>query len=186
MQVQNLPRGEKAVKKRLELALDLLNREDYDGIVREFTDTKDPKDSITVVDFVITLMRSLFQATPGKKIIVADLNAIENRVLGYLARCPAINKVFQEGLDPYLAFAVSMFNQPYEVLLAEFEAGNKEKRTWCKAPVLGGGTCRPRPPAVPLPHGLTLLLPLPLPLPSGHTPASLTQSLYLCPKPLHR
>ncbi len=48
MQVQNLPRGEKAVKKKLMLALDLLMKEDYDGIKKEFTDTKDEKDSLTV------------------------------------------------------------------------------------------------------------------------------------------
>jgi len=84
MQVQNLSRGEKAVKKKLALALALLDKEDYDGIVREFTNTANPKDSVTVVEFVITLLRSLFQAKPGHKFIVSDKNAIENRMLGGL------------------------------------------------------------------------------------------------------
>ena len=71
--------------------------------------------------------------------MVSDLNAIENRTLGYLARCPAVTDVFKKGMDPYIAFAVGMYNQSYEELLAEFKAGNKEKRMVCKAPVLGGG-----------------------------------------------
>lgn len=143
MQVQNLPRGEKAVKKKLALALALVEQEDYDGIVREFTNTPNPKDSITVVELVITLLRSMFQAKPGKKLIVADKNAIENRVLGWAAGCPAILEVFkhtkEDGGDPYLAFAVFLFEVSYAVLYAEYEAGNVERRNQAKAPVLGGG-----------------------------------------------
>ena len=163
MQVQNLPRGEKAVKKRLELALDLLNREDYDGIVREFTNTKNPKDSITVVDFVITLLRSLFQATPGKKFVVADKNAIENRMLGWAAGCKAILDVFRtcnecghvvsdlngpfacpqcgstKSRCPYISFGTKLYNKSYEEMWAAYAAGNEDERQKSKPPVLGGG-----------------------------------------------
>lgn len=143
MQVQNLPRGEKAVKKHLVRALQLLDAEDYDGIVREFTNCKNPKDSITVVDFVITLLRSLFQATPGKKFLVSDKNAIENRMLGWAAGCPAILEVFkhskEEGGDPYLAFGTYLYNKPYAEMWAEYIAGNEEPRQMSKPAVLGGG-----------------------------------------------
>jgi DNA polymerase len=147
MQVQNLPRGMKAVKKKLELALQLLEAEDYDGIMREFTNTPNPKDSITVVDFVITLLRSLFQAKPGNIFHVADKNAIENRMLGWASGCERIMDVFRKGRCPYLDFGATMFGIPYEQWIkidengvhkpknAEFE----EMRQQAKPPVLGGG-----------------------------------------------
>jgi DNA polymerase bacteriophage-type len=149
VQVQNMARGAKAVKKKLELALKLLDAEDYDGIIREFTDTKDPKDSITVVYFVITLLRSLFQAKPGKKFIISDKNAIENRMLGWAAGCDAILDVFRKGRDPYMAFGVYLYNIPYEEWIVIDEHGNhkpknkdfEEKRQNSKPPVLGGGYC---------------------------------------------
>ena len=89
MQVQNMFRGEKAVKKKLALALELLEREDYEGMEREFPD-------LAVVEVIATLLRSLFQAKAGKKFIVADLNAIENRELGWMAGCSAISDVFKK------------------------------------------------------------------------------------------
>jgi DNA polymerase len=163
MQVQNLPRGMKAVKKKLSLALQLLEAEDYDGIIREFTNTKDPKDSITVVDFVITLLRSLFQAKPGKRFHVADKNAIENRMLGWASGCKAILDVFRtctncgfvvedldgaffcpkcggkKARDPYIAFGVYLYGKTYEELWANYLAGKEDERQNAKPPVLGGG-----------------------------------------------
>jgi DNA polymerase len=147
MQVQNMPRGAKAVKKKLDLALRLLEAEDYEGIIKEFTDTPDPKDSITVVDFVITLLRSLFQAKPGKIFHVGDKNAIENRMLGWASGCEAILDVFRKGRDPYMAFGVYLYGIPYEEWYIVDEAGNhkpknvefEEKRQNSKPPVLGGG-----------------------------------------------
>jgi len=163
VQVQNISRGVKAVKKKLDLALQLLETEDYARIVREFTDTKDPKDSVTVLDFVITLLRSLFQAKPGKIFHVADKNAIENRMLGWAAGCKAISDVFRtcdacgflvedlqgpflcpkcggtKARDPYLAFGQYLYNKTYEELRASYEAGNVEERQNAKPPVLGGG-----------------------------------------------
>ena len=147
MQVQNMPRGEKAVKKKLTRALELLDNEDYDGIVAEFTNTKDPKDSVTVVEFVITLLRSLFQAKPGKKFIVADKNAIENRFLGWAAGCDTILDVFRQGRCPYMSFGVLLFGIPYEEWYIVDEFGNhkpknaefEKLRQESKPPVLGGG-----------------------------------------------
>jgi DNA polymerase len=147
MQVQNLPRGTKAVKKRLDFALTLLAAEDYEGIVREFTDTKDPKDSITVIDFVISLLRSLFQAGPGKTFMVADKNAIENRMLGWAAGCDKILDVFRQGRCPYMSFGVELYGIPYEEWYVVDAHGNhkpknaefEEKRQNSKPPVLGGG-----------------------------------------------
>jgi DNA polymerase len=128
--VGNLLKPTKPVEKNLNLAIKLVREMDYDGSVREFGKP---------LDVAAGVQRSSFRAPSGYKFVVADLNAIENRTLGFLARCENINRVFREGLDPYLSFAVRMYGQPYAELLAEFGAGNKEKRTFCKAPVLGGG-----------------------------------------------
>jgi len=149
MQVQNMSRGAKLVKKNLARALELLEAEDYDGIVREFTNTPNPKDSVSVVAFVITLLRSLFQAKLGKVFHVADKNAIENRMLGWAAGCEAILDVFRKGRDPYMAFGVYLYGIPYEEWIRIDEHGNhkpknaefEEKRQNSKPPVLGGGYC---------------------------------------------
>jgi DNA polymerase bacteriophage-type len=163
VQVQNLPRGTKAVKKKLMHALELLEREDYDAIVNEFTNTEKKKDSVTVVEFIITLLRSLFQAKPGKKVIVADLNAIENRVLGWVAGCKAILDVFRTCNDcglvdedtagnflcpkcnchksrcPYISFGTKMYNKDYKEMWASYAAGNEDERQNSKPAVLGAG-----------------------------------------------
>lgn len=161
MQVQNMSRGEKMVKKRLGLALSLIEAEDYDGLVREFTNTKDPKDSVTVVEVVITILRSLFQAKSGYTNVVADKNAIENRMLGWAAGCASILDVFrtcnkcgyldktctglfkcskcghEKARDPYLAFGTKMFNKPYEQMWLDKD--KNEDRQNSKPAVLGAG-----------------------------------------------
>jgi DNA polymerase len=126
----NLFKPTKEVEERLDLAVDLVRKMDYNGIVREFGKP---------LEVAASVQRSAFRAPEGYKFVVADLNAIENRVLGYLARCESILRVFRENRDPYLDFAVQMFRKPYAELLAEYEAGDKHKRNICKAPVLGGG-----------------------------------------------
>jgi DNA polymerase len=153
--VGNLTKANKAVDKKLTLALDLVRKMDYDGIVKEFENPLEVASSV---------QRSAFKAPPGKMIVVADLNAIENRGLGYLARCDAIMKVFREKftyhgpdaveygsgkpiregmtfpMDPYIQFATHMFNQSYHDLWCEWKIkGDSSKRTICKPPVLGGG-----------------------------------------------
>jgi DNA polymerase bacteriophage-type len=163
VQVQNLPRGEKAVKKKLMRALELLEAEDYDTIVKEFTNTEKKKDSVTVVEFVITLLRSLFQAKPGHKVVVADLNAIENRVLGWAAGCKSILDVFRTCNDcgyldestvsgflcskcgshksrcPYISFGTRLYDKTYAEMWAKYVAGDDEDRQNSKPAVLGAG-----------------------------------------------
>lgn len=136
VQVQNLPRGDKAVKKKLIEALQLIDDENYDALIALF-----PKTSPVAI--IITILRSLFQAKPGYKIVVSDLNAIENRVLGWMAGCKSILDVFrrpkEDGGDPYLAFACFLFNKTYAQVWADFLAGNEDERQGAKAGVLGGG-----------------------------------------------
>src|SRR5579859_5912536 len=87
---------------------------------------------------------------------VADENAIETRVGGWLAECHSLMNVFQpytdpqgkyhrNGKDPYLAFATKMYGMPYEILWANKEGLNgkeaksdtKRKRQVAKPAVLG-------------------------------------------------
>ena len=149
--VGNLLKPTKAVEKRLDLAIRLVQEMDYESIIREFGKP---------LDVAAGVQRSAFRAPTGWKFVVADLNAIENRVLGFLARCGAINKVFKEkfvyhgpdypekniydgmefDLDPYIQFATRMYNQNYHDLWVEWKiGGDSSKRTFCKPPVLGGG-----------------------------------------------
>ena len=142
IQVQNMSRGEKGVKTALARALELLNTEDYEGIIREFTNSADPKKSISPVALVITILRSLFQAKPGKKIVVADLSAIEFRVAGWMSGCDAITDIFrhtaEKGGDPYLAFGTHLYNKTYAEMWADHCAGNIEQRQNSKSGPLGG------------------------------------------------
>jgi DNA polymerase len=130
VQTQNMSRPTKEVKKNYQQAIDLIMEKAYDKIKAKYP---------SVVGMVVGSIRMAFQATPGKKMVVSDLNAIENRALGFLARCPAILEVFEKGRCPYLSFAVYLYSMEYSVLEAEYKAGNEERRTGAKAPVLGGG-----------------------------------------------
>lgn len=69
----------------------------------------------------------------------ADLNAIENRVLGWIANDRKILEVFEKKRDPYIAFASYMFGLPYEQLYAEYKAGDGKKRKIAKPGTLGCG-----------------------------------------------
>lgn len=158
VQPQNLPRTVKAVEKNITRAMELAMSANDDfsesdrtatlaaieKIEKEFPD-KDKKPQL--VAFCNSLIRSAFQAKDGDVFNVCDLSAIENRVLGWLADCPGINKVFELGLDPYLSFAAdAMYHVPYDSIVKiengkhkPKDAAAEEMRQISKAPVLGCG-----------------------------------------------
>lgn len=81
-----------------------------------------------------------------KKFVVCDLSSIENRVLGWLAGCDAIAKVFRDGRDAYLDFAARMYSVAYESIIKVAGGVHKAKdqdaaakRQVAKPPVLGCG-----------------------------------------------
>lgn len=123
VQLQNLPRPIPEVEKNTDLAISLIRNLDISGL--KAFDAKP-------MEVVASTLRAAFCAAPGKKLIVADLSAVENRVLGWIAQCPGILNVFKEGKDPYKAFAVFLFRVAYEEV-------TKEQRQWAKPPVLGCG-----------------------------------------------
>lgn len=139
VQLQNLPRPNKEVDKMLALAIDLLQKADERELIKNF---KTP-----IMEIVASCIRSSFQAPKGFKFTVCDLNAIENRVLGWVARCKSILDVFAAGKCPYLSFAALLFGVPYEDLITIDEHGiHKAKdaeasimRQQAKPAVLGAG-----------------------------------------------
>jgi DNA polymerase len=128
--VGNLPKPVKSVEKRMELAIELVRKMDYEGVKREF---EKPLDVIT------STVRASFRAPEGHKLVTADLSSIENVGAGFLSRSEPVLRVFKENRDPYLDFATHFYRQPYAELEAEFKAGDKSKRTMCKPASLGSG-----------------------------------------------
>lgn len=91
------------------------------------------------MELLSSCVRPVVQAPKGHLLIDADLNAIENRVVGWLAGDQKILDVFHDGRDPYLDFATHMTGRDYGSLYAEYKAGQKAHRTMAKPPVLGCG-----------------------------------------------
>lgn len=123
VQMQNLPRPSKEVSSNLDCAIRLLKKRDYLGLSLEFA---------SPMDAVVSTIRSVVRAAPGKKLLVADLNAVEFRALGWITGCEEINGVFRKGLCPYKDFGVDLFGKPYDQI-------TKEERQNAKPGVLGGG-----------------------------------------------
>jgi len=122
-QLQNLPRPVKEVEDNMERAVELVQKMDIDSMIREF---KNP------LDVVSSVIRAGFRAPEGQHLVVADLASIETRVIGYVARCDAIQDIFRQGKDAYIIFAMRMFNKLYEEV-------TKDERQKAKPPVLGSG-----------------------------------------------
>jgi hypothetical protein len=89
------------------------------------------------MDLLSTCVRPVVQAPPGYMLVDADLNAIENRALGWVSDDRKIMRVFEENRDPYIDFATYMYRMPYDDLYAEYKTGIKGKRTIAKPAVLG-------------------------------------------------
>jgi DNA polymerase bacteriophage-type len=90
------------------------------------------------MDALATAIRPSVEAPPGYVFVDADLNAIENRVAGWVCKEQKILDVFLAGRDPYVDFGTHMTGRNYEDLWHEFSVlKNKTVRTLSKPPVLG-------------------------------------------------
>jgi DNA polymerase len=70
------------------------------------------------------------------------LNAIENRVLGFVANDPTIIEVFEKGRCPYLSFGCVLYNKTYEELEKAYKSNDPEAKLMrqnSKPAVLGAG-----------------------------------------------
>ena len=160
-QPQNLPKPSKGMEKFI---LDMAPTHDEDGnklhslerakigfgilcddiehmSIREFWDKyeHDHLSGVNTMEALTAAIRPMVKGTAGNVLADADLSAIENVVLGWLAKDDKILRVFREGLDPYIDFATDMFNLPYEEIAAKVDAGDKTMRTTAKPGVLGCG-----------------------------------------------
>lgn len=130
VQVQNLARPARELEKSQGMAVKHLELLDADMIEWLYA---------YPYNLLSTCVRPVIEAPDGYEFADADLNAIENRVLGWLAGDVKILDVFAKDRDPYVDFATYMFGRPYAELYAEYKAGDKEKRTISKPAVLGCG-----------------------------------------------
>lgn len=136
-QFHNLPRPPKVTKapEAMAVALKVIKTEDADFMRLMYDEP---------IDVLAGAVRPTLCAPEGKRLIISDYNAIENRVLGWVAQCDAILDVFRHGLDPYKDFALKMFHQyhgkPHErEYKALYETVDSGQRTNSKPAVLGAG-----------------------------------------------
>lgn len=98
------------------------------------------RDKVDPFEALSSGVRGVVAAPDGYVFVSADFNAIENRVLGYMADEERILNVFKDGKDPYVDFATYMFGGTYEELWHEYkELKQKTKRQTSKPGVLGCG-----------------------------------------------
>ena len=90
-----------------------------------------PQHGSRVNDILKSMLRPSIVAAPGNVLIAYDWSAIEGRVHPWLSNCKSGEEkldVFRSGLDPYIVNAAATFRMSYEDVLAEYEAGQTEKR----------------------------------------------------------
>ena len=102
IQLQNLPQNH---MEDLDKARELVCNQDYETL-----DLLYP----SIPDVLSELIRTAFVPAWGKKFIVADVSAIEARVLAHLAGEAWRAEVFKKGGDIYCASASQMFGVPVE------------------------------------------------------------------------
>lgn len=130
-QAQNLPRpATKFIEKNIALAADHVEHLPAPALSLLWDD---PFDVLT------STIRPAAQAPEGYVFVDADLNAIENRVLGWIAKCEKILRVFELNRDPYIDFSTYLFGGSYDERYAEYKGGDGTKRTISKPGVLGCG-----------------------------------------------
>jgi DNA polymerase len=129
-QPQNLVKPTKALEKGIVTHVKNLERCDAESLELIYEKP---------MDLVAAGVRPAAQAPDGMVFADADLNAIENRVLGWMTGCDKILRVFRMNRDPYLSFAVYLYETPYDKLLRDYEAGDGLKRKIAKPGTLGCG-----------------------------------------------
>lgn len=129
-QPQNLPRPHFAYEKIIPMVVEHLEKLDVESIDLIYDDP---------MELIVACIRAVVQAPDGYLLFDADLNAIENRVLGWIAHDKKILRVFELGRDPYIDFATYMYHDTYQVLFDEYKGGEKGKRQVAKPAVLGCG-----------------------------------------------
>ena len=129
-QAQNLPRPAKSLEKALPQHADNLEHLTAEGIELVYEHP---------FELLKSCIRPAAQAPEGMMFIDADLSAIENRVLGWMADCGKILEVFEKGRDPYIDFSKYLYGSTYNDELARYKGGDGSRRQIAKPGVLGCG-----------------------------------------------
>lgn len=104
LQHQNMPRGDKNIKDT-DLLAELIKQGDIELIRLMYGD---------VMSALSTALRSCITATPGYELFVWDFNAIEARMLFWIAEHEDGLKAYREGRDLYVEMAGSIYSIPFE------------------------------------------------------------------------
>lgn len=121
IQPQNFPRGE---VKNVERFLPLIMAGDFAGIEAE-------EPALVVVS---SLLRGIFVASPGNRLLVGDYNAIEARVLAWLAGQTDLVHAFATGANVYGQMAARIYGGE----ASDYPKGSDEREVG-KVVVLGAG-----------------------------------------------
>ena len=127
------PAGHRVVKASSQtLAAESINLFSFDGFKQMHENS---------IDALCAAVRPAIKAPDGHVFLVADLKHIEIAVLAWLTKDENLLSIIREGKDPYLYFAGELYNQSYQSLLIEKQAGNGRKRDVAKPGMLGCGFC---------------------------------------------
>lgn len=102
LQLQNLPRG--SIKDTFR-AIDDIKGADLKWLHALYGD---------VMELFSSVIRGMVTSSPGYTLYAADYNAIEARVLAWIAGDNAALQVFKSGLDPYKKNAAAIFSKHIE------------------------------------------------------------------------
>lgn len=104
--------------------------DDIEGTIEKFYSTEILKED--PMRAAKALIRSCITAPKGKKLVVADFKAIENRDIAWVAGEERILDLHRKGLDEYIDFAADLYGEQYENI-------TKDQRMVGKVVVLGAG-----------------------------------------------
>lgn len=123
VQLQNLPRPMKQFAELLDELRDLVLQKDYETLSMFYGE---------ILDILVSLLRAVIAAPPGRKLRVSDLSSIETRLTAWISGCEPLMKVFSDGLCAYKTFATRAYGVAYEAV-------SKQQRQDSKPAVLGCG-----------------------------------------------
>lgn len=124
LNLQNVARPPRSVKKKIGIAHELLGSGDWDSANLYFGED--------LIDAAVACVRGVIKAPDGHRFLDVDYSSIENRVGSWIAGHKAKLRMFADGFDEYKTFGSNtMFRKPYDEI-------TDDERQFCKPIILGG------------------------------------------------